>query len=198
MRIIEIINEDVKFNDKVLALIQKVKSGQMTSIELLQLKKNVETKPGTEDLVKEIETYLRMHDPRSASREYGRKDKDVSEKLKSIDDYIIEKYKLNNSVLRTGIKPGGDMTGGRKYLDYYIGYKSPEGLKASLALLQDTFESEIRWHVSLDIVNRDYGNSQRIDEEWFAYKDEHSAIEAYESYIKEVIGSLKEGLRKYK
>jgi hypothetical protein len=90
-----------------------------------------------------IERQMRGQFPRAANRLFGKKENFVIDKLQSVLDKLESETDLSKNKIKNGVKPGGDMLAGRKYLQVYASYRNNAGMGALLSLEQDSLDSEL-------------------------------------------------------
>lgn len=110
---------------------------------LLRFHENVERFQGIdevqrEDLIQLIEERLRSVSPSAATKVFGPKDSEAREVLEQVFLRTCSEFDLSQNQVKNGVKTGGEMIAGRKYIDVYISYKNNDKWRASLAWLQDT------------------------------------------------------------
>ena len=100
-------------------------------------------------LTQRVESVMRISFPKESGKVLGGKNDKPVEILEEVYHSIESKFDLSGNLHKNGVKVGGDMIGGRKYLGWYISYKNCQGWGTSLAYRQDTPDSDPRMEVRL-------------------------------------------------
>ena len=93
-------------------------------------------------------------------------------------------FSLAGSLVKTGVKLGGDQLNGTKYIDRYLAYKNQDRQCAALLVFQDTVESEMTVYVKrYDIIN---GKTGILAEQYFLMNEVEEAEQLYRQYLQEI------------
>lgn len=168
-----------QYDEKLVASIQE---GKFSEKELTNLYDNA-IKKGRDDLIVHIKLRLRSDYPRTANRLFGAKQLDAVDKLTVLLANISAKYDLSKNTVGRGVKAGGDMVSGRKYLDYYISYKNSSKYVVALALVQDTADSELK----AVLKNYKTGEDDFLETTVYKMDDYVSASDDYEQALKKIL-----------
>lgn len=96
-----------------------------------------------EVLLEVIEGKLREIAPAAATRALGRnKDADARIYLDGIYQQTLDQFDLSGNRVKNGVKTGGGMISGRKFVDVYISYKNEAGWHTLLRWFQDSASSQ--------------------------------------------------------
>lgn len=168
-----------QYDEKLVASIQE---GKFSEKELINLYDNA-IKKGRDDLIVHIKLRLRSDFPRAANRLFGAKQVDAVDKLTILLANITEKYDLSKNTVGRGVKAGGDMVSGRKYLDYYISYKNSSKYVAAFGLVQDAADSELK------VVLKNYktGEDAFLETTIYGMDDYVSATAVYEQSLLKIL-----------
>jgi hypothetical protein len=123
-------------------MIRKIEAGGFTEQELLNLYVNAQERQA-DDVLAAVTLQLRERFTRTANRLFGAKQGDAQATLQAVLDDLSAKFDLSANKVGRGVKTGGDMIAGRKYLDLYISYKNAAGEAGLLALVQEEASSEL-------------------------------------------------------
>ena len=171
-------------------LIKNIQEDKYTEKQLINLYNNAIAKKGLDELEKEllieaIEKNTRVRFPRAAKRIFGAKGSVASEKLAAFYNELAKEFDLVGNKLKNGVKAGGDMISGKKYIDFYISYKNSANQGIYMALLQNTVDDELETVVthyqthSVDAgnLNRHAGTMDSFDE----------LADQFKAYLAEII-----------
>lgn len=177
---------------KLLDIIRRGKfasKGQRAPVNLVKLRDNllkdqnlVETEKNF--LLEEIKKELHIGDPRVATKIYGPKETVAKEDLQAIYDLLSEKYDFKNSIVKEGVKIGGDMIAGRMFVDVYFSFKNEEKWHATFARSQNSVAEEQFYKVAIYNSGR---NDPSLEEDLFSLKEKTQAIALFEHYLERLI-----------
>lgn len=122
--------------------------------KLKQLHANIHRHPDLEDADREeldeaVLQRLRVVSPAIAKRLGGPKDEQGREFLQTLYERIAAEFDLSGNQLKNGVKTGGYMINGTRYVDVYISYKTATKTNLSLAWIQDDVGSNPCLHLLL-------------------------------------------------
>ena len=123
-------------------LIEKVRSGSLTEKGLINLHNNVRGKklPG---VVAAIERQMRGQFPKAANRLFGKKEAFAVQRLQEALAVLDGQVNPEATTVTNGVKPGGQKTSEKKYLNVYASYRNSAGVDCYLSLEQETIDSEL-------------------------------------------------------
>ncbi len=147
---------------------------------LKRLHTNIHRHPELEDIDREtldeaVMQRLRAVSPSVATRLGGPKDAQGREFLEAFYARIATEFDLSGNQLKNGVKTGGYMINGTRYVDIYISYKTATGKNLSLAWIQDDVASKPRLHLLL----RHIGASGTGELQNKTFEDHEKATVAY-------------------
>ena len=142
-------------------LIKKIKAGSFNEQELLNLYENSQGQHA-DDVVAAVTLQLRERFTRTANRLFGVKQGEAQKALQAVLDSLAAKFDLSANKVGRGVKAGGDMIAGRKYLDVYISYKNAAGEAGLLSLFQDQASTELMVCVRTYRTGQEASVSERI------------------------------------
>ena len=163
-------------------LIESIRNGKFSERELINLYKNAETKSATA-VMEAVKIKMRADFPRAANRMFGAKEREANALLEDVFRNISATHDITANRLKNGVKAGGEMISGQKYIDVYISYKNDNDVGASLGLIQDDPESELTARVGCYKT----GNGSFRDVQIFQMHDFEQAVEAYKTQLSKVL-----------
>lgn len=163
-------------------LIESIRSGKYSERELINLYKNATTRNATA-VMEAVKIKMRADFPRAANRMFGAKENEANALLEDVFRKLSVAHDLTKNRLKNGVKAGGEMISGQKYIDVYISYKNSQGVGASLGLIQDDPESELTARVGYYKT----GDGSFRDVEEFQMHDFERAVEAYKVRLSKVL-----------
>lgn len=177
------IQEQVK---ATLGRIQKLED----AAALKRLHENIHRHPDLEDVDREtldeaVVTRLRIVSPAIATRLGGPKDEQGREFLQALYEEIAAEFDLSGNQLKNGVKTGGYMINGTRYVDVYISYKTATKTNLSLAWIQDDVGSKPYLHLLLRQVGKT-GEGELLNG---TFEDQDKAAE---TYTRELMNLLRE------
>ena len=157
--------------------------------KLRALHSNVHRQAGLDDLDREaldeaVLQRIKIACPKIAKELVGPRDAQGRAFLESFFEALKSNYDLSGNTLRNGVKVGGYMINGSRYVDLYINYKTANGINLGIAWIQKTaadtpFILVMKRHVRNDSDEADY-REQFDDEE-----------KARSAYVHELVPLLK-------
>ncbi len=147
---------------------------------LKRLHANIHRHPDLEDIDREaldeaVMKRLRIVSPAIATRLGGPKDEQGREFLEALYERIAAEFDLSGNQLKNGVKTGGYMINGTRYVDVYISYKTATRKNLSLAWIQNDVGSKPCLHLLLRHVGA--GGMGELQNKTF--EDQDKATEAY-------------------
>ncbi|AEI93757.1 hypothetical protein [Roseobacter litoralis] len=147
---------------------------------LKRLHANIHRHPDLEDIDREtldeaVMQRLRIVSPAIATRLGGPKDEQGRDFLEALYERVATEFDLSGNHLKNGVKTGGYMINGTRYVDVYISYKTATKKNLSLAWIQDEVGSEPYLHLQLRHVGA--GGTGELKNKKF--NDQETATEAY-------------------
>ncbi|WP_339770588.1 hypothetical protein [uncultured Pseudosulfitobacter sp.] len=147
---------------------------------LKRLHENIHRHPDLEDVDREkldeaIMKRLRIVSPSIATRLGGPKDEQGREFLQALYERIAAEFDLSGNQLKNGVKTGGYMINGTRYVDVYISYKTATKTNLSLAWIQDDVASKPYLHLLL----RQVGKTGEGELQNGTFEDQDKAAETY-------------------
>ena len=140
-----------------------------------------------EELVDTLELRMREVAPAVATKLFGPKDSEAQQFLQRTYDALARDFDFSANRVRNGVKIGGDMIKGEKFVDVYLSYKSADNVNVGLAWLQDSANSDRYLIVSV----RQVGSTDSIRKwERFEVGQEHAAVDNYRSELSKVCDSF--------
>lgn len=114
---------------------------------LRRIHTNIQRHPELDDfdrerLVEAIVLRLRVVSPTLATRIGGAKDAEGREFLQRVHEQASAELDLSGNTLGQGVKTGGYMINGTRYVDVYLSYKTVNGKNLSFSWIQDDIGSE--------------------------------------------------------
>lgn len=147
---------------------------------LKRLHKNIHRHSDLEEVDREtldeaVMKRLRIVSPSIATRLSGPKDEQGREFLQALYERIAAEFDLSGNQLKNGVKTGGYMINGTKYVDVYISYKTATKTNLSLAWIQDDVGSKPYLHLQL----RQVGMTDEGELQNRTFEDQDKAAETY-------------------
>lgn len=178
-----------KLQEQVKVTLSRI-PGMEDATALKRLHTNIHRHPDLEDVDREaldeaVVNRLRVISPAIATRLGGPKDEQGREFLQSLYERISAKFDLSGNQLKNGVKTGGYMINGTRYVDVYISYKTATKENLSLAWIQNDVGSKPYLHLQLRHVGT--GGSGELQNKKFEEQEKAS-----EAYIRELMGLLRE------
>lgn len=118
---------------------------------------------------------LRVVAPALATRLGGPKDAEGRDFLQKVYEQASIKFDLSGNKVGQGVKTGGWMINGTRYVDVYLSYKTSEGKNLSFAWIQQEVGSKPYLELLLRHVGRD-GSGELIKE---TFHDPSAATDRY-------------------
>lgn len=168
--------------DKDIQLIESIRCGKFSDKKLINLYKNASSR-GVTAVAEAAKNKLRTEFPQAANRLFGAKEKEAVSILEDALQNISSSFNLSGNKLKNGVKAGGGMLKGEKYIDLYISYKNGANVGVFLGLVQDNAESEMFAKVG------HYGtgaNSFR-EEQYFQMGEWDKAVASYGQQLAKVL-----------
>lgn len=173
-------NSDAKrLHEQVEATLSRI-SELDDAAALKRLHANIHRHPDLEDVDREaldeaVMQRLRVVSPAIATRLGGPKDEQGREFLQALYEQIAAEIDLSGNQLKNGVKTGGYMINGTRYVDVYISYKTATKKNLSLAWIQNDVGSKPFLHLLLRQVGA--GGLGELQNKTF--EDQEKASEAY-------------------
>ncbi len=183
------IDNSKKLKEQVKSTLIRI-SGLDDAGALKRLHANIHRHPELEDIDREtldeaVMQRLRIISPCIATRLGGPKDAQAREFLEAFYDRISTEFDLSKNQLKNGVKTGGCMINGTRYIDVYISYKTTTGKNLSLAWLKEDIGSKTCLHLLLRHVGA--GGAGELQNKTF--EDENKATEAYSRELVQLLSS---------
>lgn len=118
---------------------------------------------------------LRVVAPAMATRLGGPKDTEGRDFLQKVYEQASMKFDLSDNKVGQGVKTGGWMINGTRYVDVYLSYKTIDGKNLSFAWIQEKVDSQPYLELLLRQVGRD-GAGELINE---TFSDPNAATDRY-------------------
>jgi hypothetical protein len=175
--------------DRIVGVIEK---GELTQIQLGTQYDNVAknksvSETDRERLVEAIEHQLRTNFPRKAKDLFGAKDQAARKVLSNIDSSIKEDLDLSKNKVKDGVKTGGEMISGKKFVSVYLYYKNADDFGTYLVLEQETNQDDLVAVVGYKKVGGD--DAGVIEEKSF----DLSKLDEIESTYRDFLSRVVEG-----
>ena len=147
---------------------------------LKRLHANIHRHPDLADIDREaldeaVMQRLRVVSPAIATRLGGAKYEQGRQFLEALYEKISAEYDLSGNQLKNGVKPGGYMINGTRYVDVYISYKTATSKNLSLAWIQNDVASK----PCLQLLLRHVGAQGMGELQNKTFEDQDEAIGAY-------------------
>ena len=172
--------------ERIERLVQKVQEGNLTEQELINLYKNSEERDAGGDTVVLLDAIilkLRKKSPKVANRIFGAKQTEAQARLERVLRDLTLMLDLSANRVGKGVKAGGEMIAGQKYVDLYISYKNASNQAVSLSLTQDNAESElVAW-----VHRYKTGVEPFRNEKSFTLDDFQSAVDEYTMQLTNIL-----------
>lgn len=168
-----------KLQEQVQATLRRI-PGLDDAAALKRLHKNIHRHPDLEEVDREtldesVMKRLRIVSPAIATRLGGPKDEQGREFLQELYEQIAAKFDLSGNQLKNGVKTGGYMINGTRYVDVYISYKTTAKTNLSLAWIQDDVGNKPYLHLLL----RQVGKTGEGELQNRTFEDQGKAAETY-------------------
>jgi hypothetical protein len=157
---------------------------------LKRLHANIHRHPKLEDIDREmldeaVMQRLRVVSPVIATRLGGPKDAQGREFLEAFYKKLAAEFDLSGNQLKNGVKTGGYMITGTRYVDVYISYKTAKGKNLGLAWIQEDVASRPYLHILLRHVGA--GGIGELQNE--AFEDENKATKTYTRELAQLLSA---------
>ena len=135
--------------DPLIALhIARIQANEMDVASMQKLLRNARhasdyEQEDIEALVSAIETCMRTHHAKVATKLFGAKQDVVHAMLKPVLEHALAVFDWSDNRVGSHIKSGGGMTTGDVHIEVYISYKGASSLHAGLVLMQDKPEEPL-------------------------------------------------------
>lgn len=164
-------------------------NGQNTPANLLRLRENIcknkyLSEAEKDLLLRQIKKHMQAQDLRRANKIYGTKEAVAKADLQAIYDEISKRYDFDKSIVKQGVKIGGDMIAGRVFVDVYFSFKNEERWHTTFGRLQKTVEDEQFYKVVIYQFGRD---DPSLQETSFELTEKTQAIALFEGYLERLI-----------
>lgn len=182
---------NVKISDKIQKILDNISVQERTHEQLKNMYNNISSSKDINDYEKEalievVTKKIRIDFPAKAKKMLGSKDEQARILLEEIYATLNEEFDLSNPEIndvKPGIKVGGDMISGRRYVCRYFSFKTKDTkVNMGFQYNQETVEDE----PLLQIYEREVGKGDegKFEEQSFKIDETSSAIEAYKVYLK--------------
>jgi len=183
-------DEDKVENEVAKRALERINSGGLTAKQLLTLYDNTLKYPDISDLEREIivsaiDKNIRLNHPRQASKTFGSKDSEGRALIETVYEELKSEFDLSGNHVGNGIKVGGDMIAGRRYVSIYISYKNSDKWNGGLYYWQDEVDSEPYLQVILFQTGK--GNEENRTEHDYSVDDVDSAVEDLRNTWMEIV-----------
>ena len=182
---------DNQISPKVQKILEIIKNKDQTYDQLHNQYENIYnnryiSEYDKECLIEVVEKKIKINFPAKAKKQFGSKDEQARILLEEIYATLNEEFNLSNPEIndvKPGIKVGGDMISGRRYVCRYFSFKTKDTkVNMGFQYNQETVEDE----PLLQIYEREVGKGDegKFEEQSFKIDETNSAIEAYKVYLK--------------
>ncbi len=170
-------------------IIAKINHQDTTYTELQNLYDNVvkslEVSEEHRELITEtIVNRIWVEFPAKAKKKFGAKDAEARELLRNYHLELEGIFDLSGNILKGGVKTGGHMINGSKFVNVYISYKNNEQYGVSLSIDQATVDSAFEFVVKKYCTKK--GDKPKTRKKFGANKF-REATELYGRYLREII-----------
>jgi hypothetical protein len=135
-------------------------------------------------LLEEIKKHMQAQDIRRANKIYGTKEAVAKADLQAIYDELSKRYDFDKSIVKQGVKIGGDMIAGRVFVDVYFSFKNEEKWHIIFARSQNTVKDEQVYKVAIYWSGRD---DLSLKETSFKLTEKAQAINLFEKHLVQLI-----------
>ena len=180
---------DEQISIKVKKILEDIENKDRTYDQLRNFYQNIHdseiiTEYERENLIEVVEKKIKINFPAKAKKQFGSKDEEAVIVLQEIYSKLDEEFDLSNkekNAVKSGVKVGGDMISGKKYVCRYFSFKTKETkVNIGFAYNQDTVEDEPYFWIQ----ERHVGQDITPQEQNFKIHEQDKAIEAYKVYLK--------------
>ena len=178
-----------KLQEQIKATLSRIPEiGDATALKRLHA--NIYRHPDLEDIDREtlneaVMKRLRVVSPAIATRLGGPKDSQGRKFLEAFCNRIAVDFDLAGNQLKNGVKTGGYMINGTRFVDVYISYKTLAGQNLSLAWIQNDVASK----PSLQLLLRHVGAGGLGELQNKTFEDQEKATEAYLRELALLVGA---------
>lgn len=171
-------------------LIKNIEEDKYTAKQLINLYNNAMAKKGLDEsekehLIEAIEKNIRARFPKAAKSIFGPKGTVASERLAAFCVELAKEFDLTSNKLKNGVKSGGEMISGRKYIDYYISYKNSSNQGVAMTLFQNNFDDELE--VAVERYQTHSKDGKTLHRHVSAMDDFDDLANQYKAYLSEII-----------
>lgn len=182
--------EEDRISNKVQKTLNLIESGKPTEQEFVNLWNNVKKYVGMTEYERELvldklEVIIRTQFPKRAKKLWGPREQDVVEILTKLLSKVSSKYPLEENCVGQGVKIGGAMISGEKYVAAYFSYKSKEKWHVVFEIQQNSAEEAF-----YIIVKKYLGGEENPDGkiyEEYSIKDIDTALARYCEHLEFIL-----------
>lgn len=138
-----------------------------------------------EMVVEALEQRMREVSPNDATRLFGPRDSAVRQFMENTYKSLTSEFDFAANRVKNGVKVGGHMINGEKFVDLYLSYKSDGGVNVGLSWVQEKADSDRFLSVKVRQVGGD--NAGMLAEHCFKAGQEDAAIECYREELAKVV-----------
>jgi hypothetical protein len=168
--------------DKEARLIEDIYNGKFSEAELINLYRNASVR-GVSAVMEAVKVKMRADFPRAANRMFGAKESEAVAILEKVFHDLSGTLDFTKNRLKNGVKAGGHMLSGEKYIDVYMSFKNASGVGVFLGLVQDSPDSELIATVGYYKT----GSDGFRDVKTFQMHDFEKAVEIYRNELSKVM-----------
>ena len=180
---------DDQISPKIQKILEDIENKDRTYDQLRNFYQNIHdsdiiTEYERENLIEVVEKKIKINFPAKAKKQFGSKDAEAVIVLQDIYAKLDAEFDLSNkekNAVKSGVKVGGDMISGKKYVCRYFSFKTKETkVNIGFAYNQDAVEDD----PYLWIEERFVGQDTKPNQKNFKVHEQHEAIEFYKELLR--------------
>ena len=180
---------DEQISPKIQKILDDIENKERTYDQLRNFYQNIHdsdviTEYERENLIEVVEKKIKVNFPAKAKKQFGSKDAEAVIVLQEIYAKLDAEFDLSNNeknAVKSGVKVGGDMISGKKYVCRYFSFKTKQTkVNIGFAYNQDTVDGEPYYWIQ----ERHVGQDVAPQEQNFKIHEQDQAIEAYKVYLR--------------
>ena len=180
---------DDQISPKIQKILEDIENKDRTYDQLRNFYQNIHdsdiiTEYERENLIEVVEKKIKVNFPAKANKQFGSKDEEAVIVLQEIYAKLDAEFDLSNkekNAVKSGVKVGGDMISGKKYVCRYFSFKTKETkVNIGFAYNQDAVEDEPYFWIEERFVGQDTKPNQKN----FKVHEQQEAIEFYKELLR--------------
>ena len=134
-------------------------------------------------LTEKIEKLIKTNHPKLSKNIFGPKDAEGRAILQKMLEDLKVIFDFSGNVIKNGVKTGGLMIAGDKYVDVYMSYKNKDKYGALISYSKDRIDSHPYFTIIKYFKAFNNKKSKDYEEYFFNLEDSKLAFSKYEEYL---------------